>query len=464
MKKVALKVVVTTIVMSAVFASGVYAGSTLEQISAYLNKGVTLTWNGQAFYPQEDDGSRVYPITYNGRTYLPVKFVAEKAGLNVDWDEVTSTVSLTDENYAASVVMQGTYTKVGNGEIVIIKSDFSSFPEKGFNVVEQKATTAYDTHTVKVSWMSGSDLLKSETHKLLVKELKETMPSANWKLVSSTELSGGHFKYIYEHLELPVRLETYSTDTEVVFVGTRTDISGNGSYKTVGSGQISFMTDDFKAFTEMGYDVEETLAVSNSDKHIVKLKSMTTDVLTRRNIHIMDVENNKKELTALGITLISSTDLGNGHIKNVYKYFDQPLNIEVYSTDEAVVLVAYRTDMGGNSQTVSSTNGYEGYFTSVPKPSLDSTWVEETTIPLKEWTVGNETAYTLYKSFSTPERSKIAPKFEEYKNTLVNNGFTFYNVSYDHYTYIKGDISIKLFAGYDSIDVNLASGYQAEHL
>ena len=82
MKKTIWKVAVSAFVMSTVFISGVYAGSTLEQISAYLNRGVTLTWNGEAFYPQEDDGSRVYPITYNGRTYLPVKFVAEKAGLN----------------------------------------------------------------------------------------------------------------------------------------------------------------------------------------------------------------------------------------------------------------------------------------------------------------------------------------------------------------------------------------------
>ena len=81
LQKKVLKTTLIAVGISVAFGTGVYAGSTLEQISAYLNKGVTLTWNGVPFYPQEDDGTRVYPITYNGRTYIPAKFIAEKAGL-----------------------------------------------------------------------------------------------------------------------------------------------------------------------------------------------------------------------------------------------------------------------------------------------------------------------------------------------------------------------------------------------
>ncbi|MBQ6892626.1 MAG: copper amine oxidase N-terminal domain-containing protein, partial [Clostridia bacterium] len=31
----------------------------------------------------------------NGRTYMPVRFVAEKLGATVDWDSATSTATLT---------------------------------------------------------------------------------------------------------------------------------------------------------------------------------------------------------------------------------------------------------------------------------------------------------------------------------------------------------------------------------
>ena len=36
--------------------------------------------------------------------------------------------------------------------------------------------------------------------------------------------------------------------------------------------------------------------------------------------------------------------------------------------------------------------------------------------------------------------SKIQPKFAEYEQQLKENGFTFYKVYSNHYTYIKDDI------------------------
>ena len=39
-------------------------------------------------------GNRVYPITYQGSTYLPVRAVAGLAGFEVNWDQATRTVDL----------------------------------------------------------------------------------------------------------------------------------------------------------------------------------------------------------------------------------------------------------------------------------------------------------------------------------------------------------------------------------
>jgi len=104
--------------------------------------------------------------------------------------------------------------------------------------------------------------------------------------------------------------------------------------------------------------------------------------------------------------------------------------------------------------------GFEGYFSSVPKPSVDSTWVEETQMPLKDW---GKNAYTLYKYFKNSNSSKISKEFSEYKNELISKGFKFYEESFDHYTYVKDDISVTIFEGVEHMSVELKSGFQAVH-
>jgi hypothetical protein len=73
---------------------GAVAASNLEEIQAYLNKGVSITLHGEKWTPKDSDGSTLYPITYNGSTYLPVRAVAEAAGLPVEWKGDTQTVAL----------------------------------------------------------------------------------------------------------------------------------------------------------------------------------------------------------------------------------------------------------------------------------------------------------------------------------------------------------------------------------
>jgi hypothetical protein len=85
------------------FASG-FSAESVRAITAYLNANISMTWDGEAFVPREADGTELEPIVYNGRTYLPAKFVADKAGVDVTWDEATKTVRFrsrsTDRNPA----------------------------------------------------------------------------------------------------------------------------------------------------------------------------------------------------------------------------------------------------------------------------------------------------------------------------------------------------------------------------
>jgi hypothetical protein len=91
-KKIALALAVLMVVGIAAFAGTSFADSHTSQITAFINRGISMTWDGRDFEPRENDGSRLYPIVYEGRTYLPAKFVADKAGVDIDWDANTQTV------------------------------------------------------------------------------------------------------------------------------------------------------------------------------------------------------------------------------------------------------------------------------------------------------------------------------------------------------------------------------------
>lgn len=69
------------------------ASPLLQEIRAYLNKEVKLTLNGAPWQAQSG-GQVMYPITYNGSTYLPVRAVAEALDIPIQWDAATKTVHI----------------------------------------------------------------------------------------------------------------------------------------------------------------------------------------------------------------------------------------------------------------------------------------------------------------------------------------------------------------------------------
>lgn len=64
-------------------AAGVYAGSKLENINAYLNHGIIFKVNGSDQSLTDSKGNRLVPITYQNTTYLPVPAIS---GINVGYD------------------------------------------------------------------------------------------------------------------------------------------------------------------------------------------------------------------------------------------------------------------------------------------------------------------------------------------------------------------------------------------
>jgi len=82
--------------------AGIVIGSTTivcanQAIQAIQNDQIKVSLNGQVQeFKDETTGETQYPITYNNRTYLPLRNVAQLAGLNVDYDNNTNTAILGD--------------------------------------------------------------------------------------------------------------------------------------------------------------------------------------------------------------------------------------------------------------------------------------------------------------------------------------------------------------------------------
>lgn len=76
------------------FILGASASSTLTAIKAYLNYGITIEYNGEAQKLFDANGVRLYPISYNDSTYVPIRAVSNILGVNVDWDQARQTVVL----------------------------------------------------------------------------------------------------------------------------------------------------------------------------------------------------------------------------------------------------------------------------------------------------------------------------------------------------------------------------------
>lgn len=68
------------------------AGGLTKLTEVYLNNEISVVINGTVFNAKDpQDGSTYVPITHKGRTYLPLRAVAEAVGLPVDYDSNTKT-------------------------------------------------------------------------------------------------------------------------------------------------------------------------------------------------------------------------------------------------------------------------------------------------------------------------------------------------------------------------------------
>ena len=90
MKKVLFQVIV--IIMTICFFNCVFAVN--EEVEVIMNKQIKVTFNGEYQQFQNVNGVRVFPLSYEGTTYLPIRSISSLFNSKIKWDGITNSVLL----------------------------------------------------------------------------------------------------------------------------------------------------------------------------------------------------------------------------------------------------------------------------------------------------------------------------------------------------------------------------------
>ena len=126
---------ITALAACALFAAGIAAGVSasglVEKIQAEIRPDFTIYVDGQQQTFKNVNGEVVYPVLYEGTTYLPVRAIGELMGKTVYWYEADKRIELNTET-----------TTVTDADVIIPDSGNSGSSGGGGTIVRPQATPA----------------------------------------------------------------------------------------------------------------------------------------------------------------------------------------------------------------------------------------------------------------------------------------------------------------------------------
>lgn len=93
------QILCTGILIASIITSGVaFSKQAIETINVTYDN-IKIMIDGKEYQPKDANGNAVEPFIYQGTTYLPVRAIANAFDKDVDWEALTSTVTLGSKNY-----------------------------------------------------------------------------------------------------------------------------------------------------------------------------------------------------------------------------------------------------------------------------------------------------------------------------------------------------------------------------
>ncbi|WP_341279953.1 hypothetical protein [Paenibacillus sp. FSL H8-0537] len=122
MKKGIVSMVVVGMTLTG--AAGVYAGASLQKISAYLNGNISVKVDGAAYTLKDENGHKLSPIMYQDKMYLPVRSLAGALHTPIQYDSKNNQVLIGKGQQASEQYVE---VKYSDAQIKAIKKEFAAF-------------------------------------------------------------------------------------------------------------------------------------------------------------------------------------------------------------------------------------------------------------------------------------------------------------------------------------------------
>ncbi len=100
-----------------------------ENIDVLLNKGLKITFNDEIQEFKNVNGVKVYPISYQGTTYLPIRSISSLFKAEIKWDETTNSIYLGE----------GKSDTISSNKI----EEFTAEPNENIEVILNQEITIY---------------------------------------------------------------------------------------------------------------------------------------------------------------------------------------------------------------------------------------------------------------------------------------------------------------------------------
>ena len=127
MKKKRMVAILVAVSLISVFA-GAAAGSLITEIRAELRHDFRIVIDGEEKTFKNVNGEKVYPILYDGTTYLPIRAVGEMMGKTVYWYEDDKLIEFKDNS-----------STVTDADVIVKSKDEAKTPVPSELIGEEKA-------------------------------------------------------------------------------------------------------------------------------------------------------------------------------------------------------------------------------------------------------------------------------------------------------------------------------------
>ena len=333
----------------AVPASNAPSGS--KDITAQLDPGITVKYNGEVQTMTDAAGNTVYPVSYNGTTYLPVRAVSNMLGVVVDWDGETQTVLLRKlvgdtPNVSKNDVFNGAVTSpdaetIGENHIGYdwIEIDWSTVSDSYVCIIVNKLPKG-DASVAKcrISWDNDGMCKRSKYYELTEGE---------WNI----PITGGSTEYVVQVSLEALNCEHYRTDEEKEALKSwNTELTARFSAEVENTDGLWLLSTSDVDFMHATKTVEKTLELTtncktDAEKITAIFNWVTKNIKYDYNLYSANTANNNKTSCA--------TDPKNGaHTKGINvstRAYEQQngLNLDVILTKKTGICGHYAILMAG---------------------------------------------------------------------------------------------------------------------